>query len=146
MAETQVLHAFRKATTADAKDLQLLLHSAFYGGSGRAGFITEYDYACDIDVIDVLAKISQKNGLIVLAHNHFGVLVGCCEIQGRPGGLGYYGLVAIDASRQGGGLGGKLLTEAAEMAKKDLGIRMMETRVDLPRQTLLEWYIRKGKL
>jgi hypothetical protein len=98
MVTTQTVLTFRKATTADARDTQVLIKSAFRGDSGPAGWTTEADLIDDdrIDEAGVITKINQTNGLVLLAHDNSGALVGCCEIQGRDGGFGYFGLLAVD--------------------------------------------------
>jgi GNAT superfamily N-acetyltransferase len=146
MVTTQTVLTFRKATTADARDTQALIKSAFRGDSSRAGWTTEADLVDDdrIDEAGVIAKINQTNGLVLLAHDNSSALVGCCEIQGRDGGFGYFGLLAVDPLRQAGGLGKKILAEAEVMARDHLGVRVMEMRVIWPRQEMIDWYIRRG--
>ncbi|KAG5978495.1 hypothetical protein E4U55_006156 [Claviceps digitariae] len=144
----------RKAVPADAAAVQRLVKSAYRGESSRAGWTTEADLVADerIDVAGVTAKI-QGPGLLVVAHaqsqaddgdEDSSVLVGCCEIEAKADGIGYFGLFAVDPKRQAGGLGKKILGHAEVMAREELGVRTMEMSVIWTRTELIAWYLRRG--
>ncbi|KAK2616212.1 hypothetical protein QQS21_000844 [Conoideocrella luteorostrata] len=136
---------YRKATPADARDVQSLVKSAYRGESSRAGWTTEADLVADdrIDEAGVAAKINGK-GLVLVAHDNSGALAACCEIEQKANGVGYFGLLAVDPQRQAGGLGKKILAQAEKTARDELGIRWLEMTVIWPRKELIEWYVRRG--
>ncbi|KAK8913289.1 hypothetical protein H634G_08481 [Metarhizium anisopliae BRIP 53293] len=146
MGSATIHLTYRKATDADARDVQALIKSAYRGESSRAGWTTEADLVADdrIDEAGVVSKINQKNGLVLVAHDEAGALAGCCEIECKAGGIGYFGLFAVDPTRQAGGLGRRILTEAENIARDELGVRVLEMLVIWPRKELVDWYIRRG--
>ncbi|KAG5914544.1 hypothetical protein E4U61_005593 [Claviceps capensis] len=139
----------RKAIPADAATVQKLVKSAYRGESSRTGWTTEADLVADerIDEAGVVAKIKGP-GLVLVAHEHTSdddpTLVGCCEIEAREDGIGYFGLFAVDPKRQAGGLGKKILAQAEIMAREELGVRTMEMSVIWTRKELIAWYVRRG--
>ncbi|KAG6009317.1 hypothetical protein E4U43_000016 [Claviceps pusilla] len=153
-AATTTTITCRKAVPADAAAVQRLVKSAFRGESSRAGWTTEADLVADerIDVAGVAAKI-QGPGIIVVAHalahaqaddGSGNALVGCCEIEAKANGIGYFGLFAVDPKRQAGGLGKQILARAEVMAREELGVRIMEMTVIWTRTELIAWYLRRG--
>jgi len=146
MGSTATTLTFRMASAADARDVQVLVKSAYRGESSRAGWTTEADLVADerIDEAGVLAKINQKNGRVLVAHDEDGALAGCCEIESKEGGMGYFGLFAVDPTRQAGGLGKQILAAAEAMARDELGVRVLEMTVIWTRKELIDWYIRRG--
>jgi N-acetylglutamate synthase-like GNAT family acetyltransferase len=146
MATVQTDPVFRKATVADVRHIQVLINSAFSGDSGRAGWTSEAAYLDDdrIDEAEVITKINQSNAFVLLAHDASDTLLGCCFIHGQGSGRGYMGLLAVDPSRQAGGLGKKILKEAEVMARGELGIRVIEGQVFWPREEMIDWYLRRG--
>ncbi|KAG5997460.1 hypothetical protein E4U52_004148 [Claviceps spartinae] len=143
----------RKAIPSDAAAVQKLVKSAYRGESSRTGWTTEADLVADerIDEAGVVAKIKGP-GLVLVAHEHDHThtsdddpaLVGCCEIEAREDGIGYFGLFAVDPKRQAGGLGKKILAQAESMAREELGVRTMEMFVIWTRKELIAWYVRRG--
>ncbi|KAG6033341.1 hypothetical protein E4U41_006933 [Claviceps citrina] len=146
----------RKAVPADAPAVQALVKSAYRGESSRAGWTTEADLVADerIDEAGVAAKI-QGPGLVLVAHaaaaaaaddddDAPGALVGCCEVEARPGGIGYFGLFAVDPRRQARGVGKTILAQAEKTAREELGVRTMELSVIWTRDELIAWYLRRG--
>ncbi|QUC20564.1 uncharacterized protein UV8b_04805 [Ustilaginoidea virens] len=143
MAATRL--TFRKATVSDARDVQALVKTA-YRGSSSGGWTTEADLVRDdrIDEAGVVDKINRPNGVVLLAHDGLGALAGCCEIETRADGVGYFGLFAVDPLRQAGGLGSRILARAEAMAREEMGVRTMEMSVIWLRDELIEWYVRRG--
>lgn len=71
-----------------------------------------------------------------------GVLVGCVFVEVR-GERGYFGLLSVEPSRQGEGLG-RALVEAAEDHCRSAGCREMDIRVVDLRKELPPFYRRLG--
>ncbi|KAJ5309210.1 acetyltransferase [Penicillium antarcticum] len=137
---------YRKAMAADVAAVLKLIRSAFRGEESRAGWTTEADLIADdrIDQESLLGKIERSDGMVLLAHDHAGKLAACCEISRQDGQDGYLGLLAVDPLRQISGIGKKLLTEAEVIAKEKLGASKLEIRVIWTRDSLIEWYTRRG--
>lgn len=146
MASTEMTLTFRKAVIGDTTEIQALINSAFCGDPNQASWTSEAAFLDDvrIDEAGVTARLNQSNAFMLLAHDTSSTLVGCCFVHRRDGPRGYFGLLAVDPSRQAGGLGRKILAEAEGMARSELGIRTMEGRVIWPRTEMIEWYIRRG--
>ncbi|KAI5456440.1 acyl-CoA N-acyltransferase [Mariannaea sp. PMI_226] len=152
--------SFRKATPADASSILALVRSAYRGDSSRTGWTTEADLVADdrIDTAGVIAKISEPRGAIILAfakdsdsgegqgqgEGGEGTLISCCEVLCRSDDVSYFGLFAVDPTKQAGGIGRKVLQHAEAFAKAEFGARMMEMWVIWTREELIAWYIRRG--
>jgi GNAT superfamily N-acetyltransferase len=136
----------RRATPADVRILLPLIQSAYRGEESRKGWTTEADLvAVDrIDEAGLMAKITDPDGVILLATDVSGILVVCCELLKRDNGLGYFGLFAVDPQRQGAGLGKHILQMAENYARETLGVKRLEMMVIGIRTELIAWYIRRG--
>lgn len=135
----------RDATAADIPDLHRLIESAYRGESSRAGWTTEADLldgqrTDPQDLADILADPKQA----LLTARHADELVGCVLIADRGEGTGYFGMLSIRPTLQGGGLGRRLV-EAAHAALADrFGARRVRISVLPQRETLIAWYQRLG--
>jgi ribosomal protein S18 acetylase RimI-like enzyme len=135
----------RDATAADIPDLHRLIESAYRGESSRAGWTTEADLldgqrTDPQDLADIVADPKQA----LLTARHADELVGCVLIADRGEGTGYFGMLSIRPTLQGGGLGRRLV-EAAHAALADrFGARRVRISVLPQRETLIAWYQRLG--
>jgi GNAT superfamily N-acetyltransferase len=122
----------RDATAADAEAIAGLVNRAFL----VERFFVDGDRTS-------LAEISRllETGTFLLAEAD-GRLVACVYVELR-GERGYFGMLSVDPSRQGEGLG-RLLVEAAEDRCRREGCRMMEFHVVDLRQELPPIYRRLG--
>ncbi|KAK5994779.1 hypothetical protein PT974_03162 [Cladobotryum mycophilum] len=138
--------SIREATPKDAPAIVALVRSAYRGESSRSGWTTEADLVDDerIDVVGVLKKIDEPLGIILLIQDQSGTLIACCELLRRDDVLGYFGLFAVDPTRQAGGIGRFVLSEAETYAKKVWGLNQLEMTVIWTREELIAWYIRRG--
>lgn len=146
MNKTKTPLTFRIATIADTKDIQVLINTAF-SGAGRAAWTSEthLQNSNRIDEAGIHMRINQDGGLILLAHEiSSGSLVGCCYVERRGGGLGYFGLLSVDPGRQTAGVGKMVLAEVEDIARDTLGVRRLEGRVIWPRGEMIDWYVRRG--
>lgn len=89
---------------------------------------------------DVLARMERASFLIL--ENEAGTLAGCVYVDVR-GDTGYFGMLSIDPSRQGQGLGRRLVA-AAEDHCRNAGCRVMELEVVNLRTELPPFYRRFG--
>jgi GNAT superfamily N-acetyltransferase len=138
--------SYRVATADDAADVLALVRRAYRGESSRAGWTTEADLLDDerIDLPGVANKINRRDGLVLLADDGAGALVACCELALARAGVGYFGMFAVEPTRQAGGLGRAVLAEAERRARDDLGAARMELAVIAARTDLIAWYERRG--
>ncbi len=125
---------FRVASLADAEALVRLINSAF---RVELPFI-------DGDRIDAEGVRSyMAKGKFLVADDTAG-LAGCVYVELR-GDRGYLGLLGVDPTRQGTGLGRKLM-DAAESCFRDAGCRAIDLRVISARTPLPAFYRHLGYL
>lgn len=135
----------RDATAADIPDLHRLIESAYRGESSRAGWTTEADLldgqrTDPDDLADILADPTQA----LLTAWRDGALLGCVLIADRGEGTGYFGMLSIRPTLQGGGLGRRLVEAAHAALAGRFGARRVRISVFPQRETLIAWYERLG--
>lgn len=135
----------RDATAADIPDLHRLIESAYRGESSRAGWTTEADLldgqrTDPDDLADILADPTQA----LLTAWRDGALLGCVLIADRGEGTGYFGMLSIRPTLQGGGLGRQLVEAAHAALAGRFGARRVRISVFPQRETLIAWYERLG--
>jgi predicted N-acetyltransferase YhbS len=85
----------------------------------------------------------MEMGAFLVAHDDTGKIVGSVYAESRAGGRGYIGLLAVDPSAQGGGLGSRLMETAEqhlrERGSRDVDISVVNIRLELP-----PFYERRG--
>lgn len=135
----------RAAATGDIPALHRLIESAYRGEASRAGWTTEADLlegqrTDPDDLADILADPAQ----IMLAAWRGVDLVGSILIADRGQGTGYFGMLSVSPTLQGGGLGRRLIDTAhAELARR-FGVRRVRISVLPQRDALIAWYRRLG--
>ena len=136
---------FREATAADIPALHRLIESAYRGEASRAGWTTEADLlAGQRTDPDDLASILADPAQAMLTAWRGDELLGCVLIADRGGGTGYFGMLSVVPTLQGGGLGRRLVETAhAELARR-FGARRARISVFPQRETLIAWYRRLG--
>jgi ribosomal protein S18 acetylase RimI-like enzyme len=136
---------FREATVADVAAIVALVQSAYRGESSRAGWTTEADLLDGqrTDATEVAALIADTAGVLLLAVETAGTIVGCCRIDPGPAGA-HLGMFAVTPAGQGGGLGGALLTEAERRCRARWNGAALELEVIAQRAELIAWYGRRG--
>lgn len=122
----------RVAVPADARAVAALISLAY-----RVEDFFKIGDRTDED--DVLARM-QKSAFLLLEDE--GTLAGCVYVDVR-GETGYFGMLSIDPSRQGQGLGSRLIA-AAEDHCRAAGCRVMELEVVDLRTELPAFYRRFG--
>lgn len=135
----------RAATPDDIPALHALIESAYRGEVSRAGWTTEADLldgqrTDPDDLADIIADPAQ---VMLTAWRGEG-LIGCVRIQDQGQGTGYFGMLSVSPTLQGGGLGRRLVAAAeAELAAR-FGARRVRISVFPQRDTLIAWYQRLG--
>ena len=94
------------------------------------------------DEADVRARMAKS--AFLLLEDDAGVLAGCVYVDVR-GETGYFGMLSVDPTRQGHGLGARLIA-AAEDHCRSAGCREMELEVVHLRTELPPFYRRFGYL
>lgn len=143
---TQSPYRFRPATAGDIPALHALIESAYRGDSAKRGWTHEADLLggqrTDPDAL--VAILEDGTQLLTVAHDECGALVGCVNLQRKPGGIAYLGLLTVAPERQASGLGRALLAEAEQLASVGLGAARVEMTVIRQRPELIAWYERRG--
>jgi ribosomal protein S18 acetylase RimI-like enzyme len=137
---------FSRAGRDDVEAVVDLVQSAYRGEPSRAGWTTEADLleGQRVDAA-MLSEALDRPGTVVLMASRDGALVGCCELQ-RHGddGAVHLGMFAVDPTRQGGGVGRRVLEEAERIAREEWHAPRLELNVLDARASLLAWYERRG--
>ncbi len=128
------------STTEHFRRAPSLVHRAFRGDSSRAGWTTEADLL-DGQRID-LAGVTAKIGHLLVGVDDDGKIVACCELERRPESA-YFGMLAVEPTMQGTGVG-RVMLEAAEAMAGTWVVPTVEMTVIAQRTELIEWYERRG--
>jgi ribosomal protein S18 acetylase RimI-like enzyme len=137
---------YRAAGPEDAEAVLALVRRAYRGETSRAGWTTEAHLLDDerIDLAGVQRKIADPDGFVLLAHDSETTLVACCELASRGNGLGYFGMFAVEPTRQAGGIGRAVLANAERRARRRWQLTALELTVIAQRRELIAWYERRG--
>lgn len=135
----------RDASEADIPALHRLIESAYRGEVSRAGWTTEADLLAGQrtdpgDLASILADPAQA----MLTAWRDDELVGCILIADRGEGTGYFGMLSVGPTLQGGGLGRRLVDAAHAALAGRFGACRVRISVFPQRETLIEWYRRLG--
>jgi len=95
---------FRFARSGDVPGVVALVQSAYRGESSREGWTTEADLLDGqrTDAEAISAVIARRDSVVLLAEAG-GHLVGCCQLERRPGTVAYFGTFAVRPGGQGQG-------------------------------------------
>ena len=134
----------RPATPADAPALVALVNGAYRGDSSRAGWTTEADLLGGqrIDVEGLTGTIATP-GNVILVHEREHAPIACVHLE-RTGEDCYLGMLTIQPTMQGAGLGRQMLEAAERRAMKHWSSREMHITVIVQRTELIAWYQRRG--
>jgi GNAT superfamily N-acetyltransferase len=136
--------AFRAATADDVDAVVALVESAYRGDASRAGWTTEADFleGRRTGPDDVLAQIARPLSRVLLAE-HAGQLLACAHVAVEDG-AGYFGMFSVQPTRQGGGIGARVLDEAERIASQEWGLSHLRMTVIDIRSELIAYYQRRG--
>ena len=137
--------AIRDAEPSDIPALHRLIESAYRGEASRAGWTTEADLLAGQrtdpeDLSSILADPAQA----MLTACRGDELLGCVLIADRGEGTGYFGMLSVSPTLQGGGLGRRLVEAAHGALAERFGARRVRISVFPQRETLIAWYRRLG--
>jgi ribosomal protein S18 acetylase RimI-like enzyme len=135
----------RDAVASDIPALHALVESAYRGEASRAGWTTEADLleGQRTDPEDLASILSDpEQGMLTAWRGD--ELVGCILIARRGEGIGYFGMLSVNPTLQGGGLGRTLITAAEAAMAERFAARRVRISVIPQRETLIGWYERLG--
>lgn len=142
---------FRIAKPEDAEVIVALVESAYRGESSKRGWTTEADLLegqrTDLQEVREIINSDPKQSQIVLcfrATEDRGQrnLLASCHIELHPDGC-HFGMYAVNPTLQNVGVGKALLAEGERRAKL-LGASHMVLWVIWTRQSLIDFYLRRG--
>lgn len=135
---------FRRATLADVPAIVALVESAYRGDASRAGWTTEADFLDGrrTDADDVRTCIERERGMMLLAEEN-DAIIACANVT-EEDGAGYFGMFSVVPTRQGGGIGSRVLAEAERIVRDEWHLAIMRLTIIDIRDELAAYYGRRG--
>ncbi len=132
-----------KAEPNDAPELAQLVNAAYRGDTGRQGWTTEADLIEGTRTdAELLKAVIEKPGSMILKYVEDEKITACVELRKEDDKL-YLGMLTVNHTLQGKGIGKKLLKAAEEEAAK-LECNAIFMFVLTVRKELIDWYVRHG--
>ncbi len=148
---TNPSYQIQAADEADLDEISLLVNSSFRGESSRVGWTTEADFLegqrTDAGLLAEAMKDMRRMILCVRAQEG-GPILGCVALERFSDARGkgcYVGMLTVNPSLQGKGIGKLLMARAEEFARAGGATRVTLGVIQL-RETLMAWYERQGYL
>lgn len=131
------------ALPEDAPELSVLVNSAYRGDTGRQGWTTEADLIDGSRTdAELLKVVIETSGSMILKYVEDGKIIGCVELRKENEKL-YLGMLTVNPTIQGKGIGKELLKASEEeAAKQNCHAIFMNVLTD--RKELIDWYVRHG--
>lgn len=135
---------FSKAQQQDAEQLAALVNSAYRGEVSRQGWTTEVDLLDGrrTEAAELERLIADANSIILLC-KHASELVGSVHLE-RNGEQVQFGMLAVNPSLQGRGIGKQLLQSAELAARQAWPVNTFIMAVISSRHELIAFYERRG--
>jgi ribosomal protein S18 acetylase RimI-like enzyme len=137
---------FVPAISTDIDELVLFVNGAYRGKRAELGWASEDKLVSGqrIDAEMLAEMLSAGDTILLMRDQTSGPLAGCVSIKPTDDPSSWHlSMLAIDPQRQAEGLGRTLLSEAENRIKAQ-GTTTVKISVIWVRQTLLEWYERRG--
>lgn len=133
------------ATAADVGDIVALVESAFRGDASRAGWTTEAELLDGrrTGPDEIAAIVADPAQVILLERDASGALLASVNLR-RDGACAWLGMLAVRPTRQGGGVGRRMVEAAERFARERWGALEMRMKVIAQRDELIAWYERRG--
>ena len=140
--------SFRDASRADLERVIALVTSAYRGDASRAGWTTEADMLGGqrTDAEAVGGLLDNPDGVVLLAERE-GELLACANVSRSEDGVageGYFGMFAVEPTRQSEGIGKRVLAEAERLLQTRFGCQTAVMTVIEQRTELIAYYQRRG--
>ncbi len=131
------------ALPEDAPELSVLVNAAYRGDTGRQGWTTEADLIDGSRTdAELLKAVIDTPGSMILKYVEDGKIIGCVELRKENDKL-YLGMLTVNPTIQGKGIGKALLKASEEeAAKQKCHVIFMNVLTD--RKELIDWYVRHG--
>lgn len=131
------------ALPEDAPELSVLVNAAYRGDTGRQGWTTEADLIDGSRTdAELLKAVIETPGSMILKYVEDGKIIGCVELRKENEKL-YLGMLTVNPTIQGKGIGKALLKASEEEAAKQK-CRTIFMNVLTDRKELIDWYVRHG--
>lgn len=132
------------ASNADIPNLVLLVNSAYRGDSSKKGWTTEADLLDGVRVIPetLLEQMNTPGQHFLKATYLSGNIIGCVSLLEKSNKI-YLGMLTVEPTIQGAGIGKKLMQASEDFARK-LGKTHIEMTVISVRAELIAYYERRG--
>ncbi|MEO6288543.1 MAG: GNAT family N-acetyltransferase [Ginsengibacter sp.] len=132
-----------KATFSDIEELNTLINSAYRGDSAKKGWTHEADILTGIRIdSEELEKIIRKESSAILKYSTDKRIDACVFLDHQDQEL-YLGMLTVSPTKQGMGIGKKLM-HAAEIYARTLQCNKIKMTVISIRHELIAWYQRHG--
>jgi ribosomal protein S18 acetylase RimI-like enzyme len=132
---------------ADVPSIVALMNRAYRGAGASAGWTTEADYIAgertNAEMLRQQIADSPAGSMLLWRRQGDHHLLGCVWVERETDDTWYLGSLTVDPAHQNRGLGRILLTAAETWIRKRGGRSIRMTVVHI-RDTLLEWYARRG--
>jgi ribosomal protein S18 acetylase RimI-like enzyme len=132
-----------KAQLGDSESIAALVNAAYRGEYAKTGWTTE---AALVDGTRTdaaaLEDLIRKEDTTILKYERGGKIIGCVELK-KVNSRMYLGMLTVEPSIQGGGVGKEIL-RAAEVFGREIGCQSVYMRVITIRTELIDWYKRHG--
>ncbi|HZY81745.1 MAG TPA: GNAT family N-acetyltransferase [Cyclobacteriaceae bacterium] len=132
-----------KAELKDVDAIASLVNSAYRGTYAKKGWTTE------ADMIDgtrtdapALTDLLKRPDTTILKYERDGNIIGCVELK-ISDRRAYLGMLTVEPSIQGGGIGKEMLRAAEDFAKQQNCTSVYMTVITI-RTELVDWYKRHG--
>lgn len=131
------------ALPEDAPELSNLVNSAYRGDTGRQGWTTEADLIDGSRTdAELLKAVIEAPGSVILKYVENGNIIGCVELR-KEGDKLYLGMLTVNPTIQGKGIGKALLKASEDEARKQ-NCKAIFMNVLTVRKELIDWYVRHG--
>lgn len=134
------------ADSKDAAKLVTLVNSVYRGESSRVGWTTEADLL-DGQRTDLAALTEflgrSPNEAVMLSAQVDDRIIACLQLE-RHGTEAHLGMLSVDATQQGQGLGRQMIAAAERHACHVWGLKTLSLSVIHLRSELIAWYQRRG--
>ncbi|WP_374241200.1 GNAT family N-acetyltransferase [Zoogloea sp.] len=139
--------ALRVAGLEDAAEIAGLVNRAYRPGAGLRGWTHEAALVDGPRASEEMVRALFRPGSTVLVLAEGPAILACAHVEAKlaeQGGEAYIGMLAAEPSRQGAGLGKRMLAAAEEHAVAGFGARAFRMSVLVARSELIAFYLRRG--
>lgn len=137
----------RLASAEDVDAIVALVNRCYRGDESQQGWTTEAEFLGGqrIDGQMLLELLDESDVSILLWSKEDGSLQATCECRLFPDEqTAELGMICVSPESQGSGIGREVLAESELFAKEKLGARQSRMWVISLRDSLIQWYQRRG--